>query len=100
MKKVIKGKTYNTRTAVLIVTAIRKLPSSHPYHQCEVLYKIETGEYFIHGSGGAMTRYSKFHNKKRHAGNPNIRPITKLQADYWIKSRKNKNYYYKRESGK
>jgi len=94
MKKVIKGKTYNTRTAVLIATATRKLASPHPYHQCEVLYRTESREYFIHGSGGSMTRYSKFHNKKRHPGDPGIRPVTKQQKDYWLKSKKNRNYSF------
>lgn len=56
MKKIISGKVYDTARAKEI--------GSNTYgegglHQItETLYRKRTGEYFIHGEGGAATRYA------------------------------------------
>jgi len=58
MKKIINGKLYDTETAKLI--ASRSSGGSGSFSDwSECLYKKRTGEYFLHGEGGPMTKYSR-----------------------------------------
>jgi len=58
MKKIIDGRLYDTETAKLI--ASRSSGGSGSFSDwSEALYKKRTGEYFLHGEGGPMTKYSR-----------------------------------------
>lgn len=59
MKKVINGKTYNTETATFIAEWDNGLGRSDFKSYEETLYRSPKGQYFIHGEGGAMTRWSR-----------------------------------------
>jgi hypothetical protein len=69
MKKIIKGKTYNTDTASP-VAARTEGAFGDPAGYEEQLYKTKKGLYFIHGRGGQESPYPQ----------ETIRPITEGQA--------------------
>lgn len=56
MKKVIKGKLYDTDKAAEVAEWSEGSPSDFRYIE-ETLYRKRTGEYFLYGYGGPMTRY-------------------------------------------
>lgn len=82
MKKIINGKLYNTDTAELI----GELNNGRSYTDlgyCEdALYRKKTGEFFLHGKGGAMTRYAEWVGDCR-TGGEIIIPLTIIQAMKW-----------------
>lgn len=58
MRKIIKGKMYDTDTAVSIGDWGTGYRSDLDY--CgETLYRKRTGEYFVHGEGGARSKYAQ-----------------------------------------
>ena len=59
MKKIINGKRYDTDTATLIGYNGYNGSHSDFSYWCETLYQKRTGEYFIHGEGGPMSRYAE-----------------------------------------
>lgn len=73
MKKFIgiPRRLFNTRTATLLAT-VRKGRGEEKY--TEKLYLSLRGEYFIHGSGGTLTRYN---------GAEDIRELTGNALDHW-----------------
>ena len=81
MKKVIDGALYNTETA--------KLVGSWTNHQRgfgyikETLYRTKSGKYFVHGEGGANTRYSKSAGDNSWSGGENIEPMNPQAARKW-----------------
>ena len=59
MKKIIKGKLYDTDTAKkLAVWSNEYYPNDFNFCQ-ERLYRKRTGEYFLQGEGGAMSQYGE-----------------------------------------
>lgn len=58
MRKVINGKLYDIETATRIARRQYGTPGDFEYIS-ETLYQKETGELFLHGEGGAMSRYSE-----------------------------------------
>jgi len=59
MIKIIDGKRYNTTTATKIGGDWNGLSISDFNYCSETLYQTKKGQYFLHGDGGAMSRYSK-----------------------------------------
>ena len=55
MKIIIDGKVYSTETAKEIGSWDNGFSSDD--FQCETLYVKKTGEFFLHGCGGAMSKY-------------------------------------------
>lgn len=82
MKKIINGKKYNTETAKELGCWNNGfLPNDFNYCQ-ETLYIKKTGEYFLHGEGGALTQYSE----KTYGGSTSgedITPLTENEAKEW-----------------
>jgi len=62
MKKVIDGKTYNTKTATEIGNYHNSLGLSDFRHIDESLYVTKKGTYFTAGDGGPMTKYAEHSN--------------------------------------
>ena len=82
MKKVIKGKLYDTEKAEELASAENsERPSDINYVQ-ETLYKKRTGEFFILGYGGSNTRYAK-HEDERWTAGQLIQPLSYEQAQAW-----------------
>ena len=58
MKRIIDGRKYDTETATEVHEWSDKAPSDFGYIE-ETLFRKRTGEYFLYGYGGPMTRYAE-----------------------------------------
>ncbi|MCT2536558.1 hypothetical protein NC661_03135 [Aquibacillus koreensis] len=59
MRKIIKGKIYDTKKAKLIAEYSNELPSTDFNHLYEDLYLTISGQFFLHAQGGPLTKYSE-----------------------------------------
>ena len=82
MKRVVKGKLYNTDTATCI--------GSYEYsnagdfcHVCEELYRKNNGEYFLAGKGGPKTKYREQVSTRGWSSGEKIIPMTIDEAKDW-----------------
>lgn len=82
MKRIINGKVYDTEKA--------RECGSDSYSNCrdfrhwsEVLYQKRTGEFFLHGSGGPMSRYAERVEQNTWSGGEQIIPLTYDSARQW-----------------
>ncbi len=82
MKKIIKKKLYNTETAEAVGGFSNGLSNSDFRFMEETLYKKKTGEFFLHGHGGAMSRYSE-ECGDGWAGSEKIMPLSTDEAREW-----------------
>ena len=69
MKKIVKGKTYNTDTAEVMAHRVQG-EFGDPAGYEEFLYKTKKGLYFIHGVGGEASPYPQ----------ETIAPVTEEEA--------------------
>ena len=82
MKKIINGKVYDTDTA-------RDMggDSFGNYgdfsHWSETLYQKRTGEFFLHGEGGPMSRYAETIGQNQWSGGEKIIPLSPAKAREW-----------------
>lgn len=80
MKKIIAGKLYNTDTAKLVGGWDNHVSG---FSRCwEDLYIKRTGEYFLHGEGGPMTKYAEYHGNET-SGSSKIFPFSYDDAKKW-----------------
>ena len=93
MKKIINGKVYDTTTA-------KKLGKFSSYgswndfnHYEEELYRKKTGEYFLYGEGGPMTRYAVSSGGNSWTGGEKIIPLTFSDAKAWAEEALDANEY-------
>jgi hypothetical protein len=82
MKKIIKGKMYDTDTATQVGEHEESYPTEFDY-VCEVLYRKRTGEYFVHGRGNAASRYAQPSGLGNWGPGERIMPYTYEQARQW-----------------
>lgn len=82
MKQIINGKMYNTETAKELTSWSNDVSYSDFSHCREVLYRKKTGEYFLYGEGGAMSKYSEYHGNCS-SGGSKIIPLTENKAKAW-----------------
>lgn len=59
MRKIINNKRYDTSTAEEIGYHDNAYAVNDFNYMCETLYKKRTGEYFLYGEGGALSRYAE-----------------------------------------
>ena len=86
MKKVIEGKVYNTETATRIASYDNGL-SHRDFGFCEEdLYKTAKNAFFVHGEGGAMSRWSKLVGSNGRAAGSGIEVMSKVDALAWCES--------------
>lgn len=83
MLKIINGKKYNTETAKEIASWNNGCSYTDFNFVEETLYKKKTGEFFIHGQGGAMSCYCESCSGGWCAGDE-IKPITINEAKKWL----------------
>ena len=83
MKQIIKGKKYDTNTATLLGEMSHSNPRDFGYVH-EELYIKRTGEYFLFGEGGAMTKYRTWIDNSSWTGGEKITPITEKDAREWV----------------
>lgn len=82
MKKVINGKLYNTQTAKLLGEDSYSNPSDFNYW-IESLFQKRTGEFFLYGEGGPMSRYAQTTSQNEWSGGEQIQPLTVENARQW-----------------
>ena len=91
MKKIINGKLYDTDTAREV--AIASNGRSGIDRVCEILYRKRTGEYFLHGEGGAATRYGEASGDNQWTGSSKILPLSLDAARKWAESHMDADEY-------
>ena len=82
MRKIINGRTYNTKTSKSIGEWWNGHNTNDFQYCCETLYKNTKGAYFLHGEGGALSRYA-VSNGNNTSGGEQITPCTKDEAMEW-----------------
>lgn len=82
MKKVINGSLYNTETARELGNWDNGEYGSFGYCE-ETLYRTKSGKYFIHGEGGANSRYSRQTGSNSWSGGEKIITCTYDEAREW-----------------
>lgn len=82
MKKIIRGRQYDTDTAQRIGSWDNGLSGTDLEYTDETLYRKRTGEFFLDGCGGARSRYAEVDGNMMAPGN-RIVPMTFDQAREW-----------------
>ena len=86
MRKVIKGRTYNTETSKQIGSWDNGIHGSD-FKSCqEDLYKNTKGAYFLVGEGGPMSKYAVTHGNST-SGSKELIPMTATEAQDWAEER-------------
>lgn len=80
MKKTIDGKMYNTDTAELLGSYENECCYNDFRYIKETLYRTKKGRYFLHGRGGAATRYSQKCGDNCWCNGEDIVPISITEA--------------------
>jgi hypothetical protein len=82
MKATINRLVYDTETAEFVASASHGCRSDFNYW-AEALYKTKRGNYFLHGEGGAMSRYAESLGNNSRCGGSAIVPMTEAEAIAW-----------------
>jgi len=85
MKKIINGKKYNTETARVVGAVGHEYPSDLRYWR-EELYRKKTGEFFLYGKGGPMSKYARRTAQNEWSGGEEIIPLTEKEAREWVET--------------
>lgn len=83
MKKIINGKVYDTETAKRLGWYENTYNVRDFHYCCETLYRKKTGEYFLHGEGGPMSRYAEASGMNSWSSGERIMPMTYAEATRW-----------------
>ena len=83
MKKIINGKMYNTESAKNIGNTYGGGGVNDFRYYFETLYLKKTGEFFLAGRGGPMSKYSVQVEQNSWSGGSKIIPLTYLEAKEW-----------------
>ena len=93
MKKIINGKKYNTETAK-VVGSWSNNHSYSDFSYCEeTLYEKRTGEFFLYGEGGPMSKYRSACWQNSWSGGVDIIPMTEIEARKWAEKHLNADEY-------
>lgn len=83
MKKAIRGRMYDTKTAHLLATWYSSFPINDFHYYFEELYQKKTGEYFLYGSGNAASPYRQRVELNTWRDGENIKPLSLTDARAW-----------------
>jgi hypothetical protein len=83
MKKIIEGKKYDTDTATMIASAESSCNRSDFGWWEEDLYRTPRGRYFVAGSGGPMSKYSRSIDANNWSGGEGMEVLTDAEALAW-----------------
>lgn len=86
MKKIIDGKKYNTESAKKMAGHDNGYAVNDFNYMAETLYRKKTGEFFLHGEGGGLSRYASEIGDSMGWGEQII-PLTEKEADEWAEAR-------------
>lgn len=92
MKRIIKGKRYDTDTAQLIKTYSSDLSISDFRYYDETLYLKKTGEFFLYGTGNGESKYAGKYGDLRGPGEK-IVPLTLDEAKAWVEKIEDPDLY-------
>lgn len=84
MRKLIDGKLYDTEKATGITYILSAEAFGDTNYFFEELYIRQDGSYFLHGSGGAYTKYG-VHGKGYSRGSSDIFAFSRKEAYEWLK---------------
>ena len=93
MKKIIKGKMYNTDTAKKVGDWYNQYGRSDFNYVSEELYQKRTGEFFIYGEGGPNTKYAVSAGQNCWSGGSDIIPVTWEVAREWAEEKLSADEY-------
>lgn len=82
MKYIVKGKTYNTKTARELGATWNGETGLNYYR--ETLYRKKTGEYFLHIEGGAMTSCARPCGHNSWTGSSKVMVMSEAHAKEWV----------------
>lgn len=85
MKAIINRKRYDTETAEEIASHSNNLGYNDFNFIDETLYRTKKGNWFIHGKGGANTKYSKPAGNMR-SGGEHIIPMDEDEVKTWLEN--------------
>ena len=83
MKKIISGKVYDTKTAKEVGFYANSADRRDFSQYEETLYQKRTGEFFLHGEGGPMTKYAVSQGQNSWSGGSKIIPLNYDAAREW-----------------
>lgn len=83
MKKIIDGKKYDTETAREVGSWDNGCFVTDMQYFSETLYRKRTGEYFLYGEGGAMSRYAEPCEGNSWTSGEHIFPLSYEEATHW-----------------
>lgn len=92
MKKIINGKKYDTKTAKCVAWWGNGLSDRDFYHCNEGLFRKKTGEFFLYGEGGPMSKYSVAVGCNEWHGGEEIIPLTEQEAREWTEKYASEEY--------
>lgn len=94
MQKIIKGRKYNTDTAQEVCVYSNGLPWGDFDWVQETLYVKRTGEYFLHGKGGARSKYA-VPDGDFMGGGSEIIPLSEKEAQSFVEENGDTETYEK-----
>ena len=83
MKKIINGKVYDTDKAVCVGQWSNGCYTNDFNYCSEDLYRKRTGEFFLYGDGGPMSKYAESCGNNSWSGGEKIIPLTYEAAQEW-----------------
>ena len=86
MNKIIKGKRYNTATSKKLGMNSSICSAEDPNWWSETLYQKQTGEYFLLGEGGSMTKYRSHVGGNSWDNGKQLIPLSVEEAKDWGKN--------------
>lgn len=95
MNKIIGGKKYDTETAKYLANWANGYAHNDPHYVAESLYRKRTGEFFLYGEGGAMTKYAETIADNLPDEGEQIIPLTDDEAKDWAESHLDDDEYKK-----
>lgn len=86
MKKIIGGRRYDTETATFLGNDCAECSITDFGYWREELYQKRTGEFFLAGSGGPMTKYAVRVEQNGWRSGESITPLTFEEAKTWCEN--------------
>lgn len=83
MKKIISGAKYDTETAKEIGSWYNTADQHNFNYVEETLYRTKSGRYFLHGEGGASSRYASHDPDGHSSSGEKIIPLSRENAQEW-----------------
>lgn len=93
MKKIINGRIYNTETSTELGKDDQTFGNFSDWE--EILYRKQTGEYFLHGEGGPQTKYAQPIGENSWTGGEKIIPLSLESAKKWAEEHLEADEYEK-----